>query len=412
MAPPPLTQAMVDKLPCVTRTAIADGACKGLSIDARPAGRTYRFRYTDRLGAARSVVIGDASLLKLAEARQIARDLARRHILGEDIQHKKPEPPPPAPMTFGEFVEQRYLPHAKITKRGIVAELSLMRTHILPAFQDRPLSEVTKGEVTAFIHAKLPAGYAPGTINRMLNLLKAVFSAAIEWEIPGLAINPARGIRELPIGPGRERFLSSEEAGRLLAAVMASDNRMLGPIIAFLLLTGARKREALDARWDSVNADTGLWTIPLSKNGQARHLPLSPHVMSTLALARAVAQREMGEAAAQCCAHVFPNVLTGKPFISIYVSWHSARTKAGLVDVRVHDLRHSFASALVNQGMTLYDVKQLLGHANIATTQRYAHLSPGRLQTAVNAAGQFFETGLAKGLPALGAASLDPEHPE
>jgi len=194
--------------------------------------------------------------------------------------------------------------------------------------------------------------------------------------------------------------------------VMASDNAMLGPIIAFLLLTGARKREALDARWDSVNVDTGLWTIPLSKNGQARHLPLSPHVMSTLALARAVARREMGEAAAQLSPYVFPNVLTGKPFVSIYVSWHSARTKVELRDVRVHDLRHSFASALVNQGMTLYDVKQLLGHANIATTQRYAHLSPGRLQTAVNAAGQFFETGLAKGLPVLGAGHQDPEYPE
>jgi integrase len=412
MTSPQLTQAMVDKLSSETRTAIADGACKGLSIDVRPAGRTYRFRYTDRSGAARSVIIGDASLLKLAEARQIARELARRHILGEDIQHKKPGPPPPVPMTFGEFVAQRYLPHAQLTKRGIVAELSLMRTHILPAFQERPLTEVTKGEVTAFIHAKLPAGYAPGTINRMLNLLKAVFSAAIGWELPGLTINPARGIKELPVGPGRERFLSSEEAGRLLAAVMASDNAMLGPIIAFLLLTGARKREALDARWDSVNVATGLWTIPLSKSGQARHLPLSPRVVSTLALARAVAQREMGEAAARCRPYIFPNPLTGKPFVSIYTSWHSARCKAGLVDVRVHDLRHSFASALVNQGMTLYDVKQLLGHANIATTQRYAHLSPGRLQTAVNAAGHFFETGLAKSLPVVGAGPQDPERPE
>ena len=90
------------------------------------------------------------------------------------------------------------------------------------------------------------------------------------------------------------------------------------------------------------------------------------------------------------CDWIFPNPRTRKPFINIFFAWNRARARAGLPDVRIHDLRHSFASALVNEGMTLYDVKELLGHANMATTTRYAHLSNKRLHTVAAAAGQHF----------------------
>ena len=86
------------------------------------------------------------------------------------------------------------------------------------------------------------------------------------------------------------------------------------------------------------------------------------------------------------CKFIFPNIATGKPYTQIFYPWDIARKRAGLGDVRIHDLRHSFASALVNEGMTLYDVKELLGHANIATTQRYAHLSQQRLMEAASKA--------------------------
>jgi site-specific recombinase XerD len=88
--------------------------------------------------------------------------------------------------------------------------------------------------------------------------------------------------------------------------------------------------------------------------------------------------------------YIFVNPRTGLPFEQIYYSWDTARKKAGLDDLRIHDLRHSFASAMVNSGMTLYDVKEILGHANIKTTQRYAHLSNQRLRDAAESVSDFY----------------------
>jgi hypothetical protein len=88
--------------------------------------------------------------------------------------------------------------------------------------------------------------------------------------------------------------------------------------------------------------------------------------------------------------YLFPSPMTGDPFKQIHYSWDKARTAAKLSDVRMHDLRHSFASALVNEGMTLYDVKQILGHTNIKTTERYAHLSNQRLKAAATSVVQHY----------------------
>jgi site-specific recombinase XerD len=107
---------------------------------------------------------------------------------------------------------------------------------------------------------------------------------------------------------------------------------------------------------------------------------------------------------------LFPNPKTDKPFVSIFYSWDTARRRAGLADVRIHDLRHSFASMLINAGRTLYEVQHLLGHTQVKTTQRYAHLSPSTLLDAANAAGKVVGTGFtwAQDQP---AASTTLEHP-
>jgi integrase len=164
---------------------------------------------------------------------------------------------------------------------------------------------------------------------------------------------------------------------------------MLQFVIAFLLLTGARKREALDAKWSHFDFERATWTIPLSKSGKPRYVPLSPSASDVLKKLQAYSFRVMGYRW-QDCEWVFPNPRTRKPFINIFFAWNRARQRAGLPDVRIHDLRHSFASALANEGMTLYDVKELLGHSNMATTTRYAHLSNKRLHTVAAVAGQHF----------------------
>ncbi len=150
---------------------------------------------------------------------------------------------------------------------------------------------------------------------------------------------------------------------------------MLKFIVMFLILTGARRNEALHAEWSHFDFVAMVWTIPLAKSGKAHHVPITP---SLLALLQSIPRKDGGE-------FVFP-AKTGKPFINIYQSWNTARTRAGLKDVRLHDLRHTFASTLVNAGVPLHNIQLLLGHHNISVTQRYAHLSKDSLLSSANIA--------------------------
>lgn len=151
---------------------------------------------------------------------------------------------------------------------------------------------------------------------------------------------------------------------------------MLKHIVSMLILTGARKREVLDAKWQDFDIERSTWRIPITKSGKARHVPLSDGALTVLS----------SVPIKQHTPYVFANPATNKPFISIYCAWNTARKQAGLADVRMHDLRHSFASMLINSGRTLYEVQHILGHTQVKTTQRYAHLSQDTLLDAANAA--------------------------
>jgi len=157
-------------------------------------------------------------------------------------------------------------------------------------------------------------------------------------------------------------------------AVSDSRNPMLKHIVAMLILTGARKREVLDAKWEDFDTERKSWRIPMSKSGKARRVPLNQGALNILLSLLNTRKSD----------YVFCNPDTGKPYVSFFHSWDTAREQAGLKDVRVHDLRHSFASLLVNQGRTLYEVQKILGHTQVKTTQRYAHLSHDTLLDATN----------------------------
>lgn len=144
-----------------------------------------------------------------------------------------------------------------------------------------------------------------------------------------------------------------------------------------LLYTGARKREVLDARWEHVDFKRRLLTVPLSKSGKPRHILLSHAAIELLKSLPRKADVPW----------VFFNPKTREPPVSIFCAWDSIRKKVGLPDVRLHDLRHSFASFLVNSGRSLYEVQTLLGHHNPKVTMRYAHLSPDALVDATNIVG-------------------------
>ena len=203
-----------------------------------------------------------------------------------------------------------------------------------------------------------------------------MFKLGKRWGIPGTEINPLEGVK-LPLCNNEiERFLTVEETKHLQKAVEASANPQLKYIVALLLLTGCRKRELLDAKWEDFQLHQRSWRIPMTKSGKARYVPLSKAALDVLAQV----PRFPG------CPYVVPNPDTLKPFVSIYHSWNYARRQAGLTDVRLHDLRHSMASNLVNSGKSLYVVAKVLGHAQERTARRYAHLSNETLLDAVDGA--------------------------
>jgi integrase len=285
---------------------------------------------------------------------------------------------------LSEFFHNLYLPFVKGYKRSWKCDLTLIHNHIAPRFDQKAMQEISPVEIGKFIDALRQQGYAVGTCNRVLVLLRYGFSLAMKWQVPGIASNPAKELPNLKQDNRIERYLSPEEAIRLMQSVRVSENAMLQFIVPYLIYTGARKREVLDAKWQDIDWQEKSWRIPLTKSGKVRHVPLSEGAIDTLLKLKNINAQNSGNLKqATTDAWIFANPKTGKPYVSIFYSWDTARKLANLPYFRIHDLRHSFASFLVNAGRSLYEVQELLGHADIRTTSRYAHLNRERLVGAV-----------------------------
>jgi integrase len=164
----------------------------------------------------------------------------------------------------------------------------------------------------------------------------------------------------------------------LIAAVECDENEVAARAIMLLLLTGARRNEITQARWEHLDWEKRTLLVPVSKSGKPRVIALNAMAMELLRSIRP----------GQGNPYIFPSPVTGQPSPSLHFPWQRIRVRAGLPDLRLHDLRHSFASFLVNQGISLYVVQGLLGHAHARYTQRYAHLTPDTLRDAAEAVGQ------------------------
>lgn len=354
------------------RLDLYDTAISGFILEVRPSGnKTYYLRYRDPHGKQRQYKIGDAQSLNFEQAKQAAQTLRAKVVLGENPSADKAELKKMP--TLAEFAYERYLPYVKGYKRSWQKDESILKLHIIPRFGRLHLDEITTRDVSLF-HLSLPSkGYAPGTANCILVLLRYMFNLARKWDFD--LKNPATGISKLEENNIQQRYLNPEETQRLYGCLQESGNTQLKYIVPLLLLTGCRKRELLDAQWAHVDIERRTWRIPLSKSGKARHVPLSSGVLAILA------QLPRFEG----CPYLVPNPETRRPYISIFAPWNRVRKQAGLPEVRMHDLRHSFASFLINSGRSLYEVQHLLGHAQSITTQRYAHLSQSTLLDAVDA---------------------------
>jgi len=371
-----LTQKLIDTMRVDTgkrKEDYFDTEVKGLLVEVRQNGKTYYLRYQDQRSKTNQKKLADATILKLSDARKLAQEKLAMIAMGQDpFEQKKALKDVPR---LSEFVADSYMPHVKGYKRSWQTDECLLRNHILPAIGDLYMDEVTRRHMVD-LFSKHRQTHKPGSTNRIIILCRYIFNCAIKWETAGAVKNPTAGIDLYPDNNKRERYLSQEEAQVLFNQLDQSDNPVLKYIIAMLLLTGARKREVLDAKWSDFDLDKRIWTVEFNKTGKPRYIPISDGV---LALLQQVPKHEG-------CEWVFPNPKTLKPFVSIFCAWNTARKKAGLPDVRIHDLRHSFASFLINSGRSLYEVQKILGHTQVKTTQRYAHLSQDSLVSAANSA--------------------------
>ena len=374
-----LTQCFIDNLSCPvgdTKCDYFDTKTTGLIVQVLMSGRkTYYLRYQNDRGKTVQKRLGNAVILKLAQVRDLAVKCLAQLAMGEDpfadqIALR-------AIPKLSDFITQQYLPYAKTYKRSLICDVGVIKNHINPVFGSMYMDELKKQDVIQLI-SKMLETYAPGTVNRVVILLRYIYNLAIRWETAGISKNPTAGIPLLEENNQKERYLTPEEARKLVAALKGSENKMLQFIIPMLILTGARKMEVQKARWVDINWEQRIWRIPLTKSGKARHVPISDGALMIL---ESIPRTEG-------CPWVFPNPKTHKPYNSYYNSWNTVRKSVGLGDVRIHDLRHSFASFLVNSGRSLYEVQRILGHTQISTTQRYAHLSQDSLLTAANEIGK------------------------
>ena len=357
----------------------------GFMLEVRSSGgKTYYQRYTDERGRERQFKVGPSDVLTLSQARKKGRQIKAEAIVGSDPQAKR-EALRLIP-TLRKFVADRYLPFIRTYKRSWKTDETVLRIHILPEIGGLCLDEITSHSITSIIIELRKIGYSSGTVGRVIIILRYIFNLARKWKVLQSGQNPAADI-PVPADVQRNRFLDKAEIARLIDVLATDENQVASKAILLLLMTGARRNEITHAKWEYVDLHAGTILVPVSKSGKPRYVVLNK-------AARALLGALPGPSISP---FLFPSPVTGHPPASLHFPWSRIRKRAGLTDVRLHDLRHSFASQLVNGGRSLYDVQRLLGHANTKATQRYAHLSHETLASAAEVMGTLIDDMTGKG---------------
>jgi integrase len=272
--------------------------------------------------------------------------------------------------TVADLAQRFLAEHAEAKRKASTAAeyRRLLDKIILPALSKRKVAEITRAEVSKLHHANRAAPYQA---NRVLAVLSKMFNLAERWGLRPDGSNPCRHIERFAERK-RERFLSADELAQLgdaLAAYKGSPHTVAA--IRLLISTGARLGEVLGLRWEWIDFERGEVRLPDSKTGRKTiHLP--PPALAVLAELPRVESNS----------HVIVGGVAGAPLVNLEKPWRAIRKAAGLDDVRIHDLRHSFASVAASGGMGLPIIGKMLGHTQAQTTLRYAHLASDPVKAA------------------------------
>jgi integrase len=351
-----------------------DTVTTGFVLECRSTGgRTYYLRYEDAAGRQKQHKIGRFEDITFANARKAAQRLRSEVVMGGDPGAAKAAIK--AIPVYGELAAM-HLADAKLHQRSYETTEGYMRLHIVPKWAKVRLTDIDGRAVAHWLADKRTEGLAPATVVKIKAIFGRSFELGVRWGIPGCDRNPVRGIQSKPLNNSRERFLSTEEAGRLIEAAEKSRNPLLAPVVGLLLLTGMRVSELLSTRWEHVDIERKTLFVPTSKTGRSRYVPLAKAAVEIIERL----QRKEG------AVFLFPSPKCPKTHLTtIKHGWQTARDLAMLPGLRIHDLRHSAASFMVNSGVDLFAVGKVLGHANVASSARYSHLAQDTLLAAVEA---------------------------
>jgi integrase len=275
----------------------------------------------------------------------------------------------PARITLAEL-GQKYMDYAKANKRSWVRDGQIL-THLNGAFGNMVLPEITAWPIERYKQARLQS-VSPATVNRELAGLKRLFNLAEQWGLYR-GRNPVKGIRFLAENNLKLRTLSEGEERALLAHC----SPYLQDLVTFAINTGLRHADMLNLKWEEVDLESSCLTLLVRKNRRVLEVPLNDKALSMV----------MGWHGIRKCEFVFYNPETGEPWKDLWLGLKKACGKAGLNDVTWHTFRHTFASRLNGSGTDLVTVKELLGHADIKTTMRYAHTNRAAKVSAVRRLG-------------------------
>lgn len=336
----------------------------------------YYFRYKNAQAKTCTIKIGLTSEIKLSDARDKAKQL--RIDVGNGVDPKAVYLKRRKIPTFTAFFNDTYLPFAKQHKRTWSDDVQMFNRRLKQSFGKLPLHEIKRASVQTF-HTKLrEEGLSAATCDHYVKLLRRVLNYAVDCDV--IETNLLIRIKLFNADNKKERYLNDIELARLLQVLHGHNNHVVSSIVLFLLSTGARLNEALTSKWSNIDIANKTWriTADISKSKRMRAIPLNSAALDVLA----------NMATQGLYPYVFINIKTGKPYTCIKRTWYGIRKSAGLDDLRLHDLRHNYASMMVNSGRSLYEVQHILGHSDPKVTMRYAHLSTETLHAAANAAGQ------------------------